>query len=52
MEQELYEQALLMSQKKFKNYKYSIFLLQKQAIKIQHWFFKTKMRNALIESYK
>ncbi|CDW86784.1 UNKNOWN [Stylonychia lemnae] len=39
---EEYESQLLLTQRKFKNYKYSIYVLNRKALKIQHWFFKLK----------
>jgi len=39
------KQISLMS-KKFLKYKLNIFLLQKHALVIQHWFFKLKVKKA------
>lgn len=38
--EDIFETQLLMSAKKFKRYKYSIYLMHKCALKLQHWFFK------------
>eukprot|EP00347_Sterkiella_histriomuscorum_P022702 403337478 len=37
-----YELKLLQTQKKFKNYKYSIYVLNRHALKIQHWYYRIK----------
>jgi hypothetical protein len=34
------ESELLLTARLFKKYKYSIYTMQRSALKIQHWFFK------------